>query len=165
MGREIRRVIPNWEHPTKEFDRIRGRETDYQPMFDEPFDTAMDEWYANWKAWKLGNPDFDKHGKDHPNYWDWSGGPPDPQYYRRNWKPEEMTWWQMYETVSKGTPVTPPFATDVELVDYLCKHGTFWDSTPWKRTNAEAFVKSGWAPSMMVYAGKIYTAENMAEVP
>lgn len=166
MGREIRRVIANWEHPQKDVWRNLRKEREYQPMRDEPFAAAMDEWYANWKAWCAGtHEDFAEHGTECPNYWEWSGGPPDPEYYRPAWKPEDMTWWQMYETVSEGTPVTPAFASPEQLVDYLCKHGTFWDETPWKRSNAEAFVKSGWAPSMMVSDGAIYTAENMAEMP
>jgi hypothetical protein len=32
---------------------------------------------------------------------------------------KEATWFQAWETVTEGTPVTPPFATTDELVDYL----------------------------------------------
>lgn len=154
MGREIRRVPANWEHPKKEtFDFRTARAVkNYQPLFDEPFGPAMEEWYAGWKAWDNGT-DPDREGHDMP-YWEWHGGPPDPVYYRPDWKPEHMTWWQVYETVSEGTPVTPPFATPDELVDYLATHGDFWDQQrlegAWPRANAESFVKRGWSPSMIV---------------
>ena len=44
MGRELRRVPPNWEHPTKGPDCRYGREGDYQPMFDEHIDDAFSKW-------------------------------------------------------------------------------------------------------------------------
>ena len=64
---------------------------------------------------------------------------------------QEKTRLTMYETVSEGTPVTPPFATKEELVNYLVEHGDFWDQHRghggWSRENAEHFVQAEWAPS------------------
>jgi hypothetical protein len=167
MGREIRRVPPNWEHPKKEvFDPlVRAMTKRYQPLFDRPFAPAMREWIADWEAWEAGtHEDFAAHSKDCPNYWDWSSGPPDPHYYRPNWKEGEATWWQVYETVSEGTPVSPPFATPDELVNYLATHGDFWDQKrgdgPWDRRNAETFVKAGWAPSMTIMNGELRMARD-----
>ena len=164
MGREIRRVPPNWQHPKKMFRRWDyGRyveQEDYQPMFDEDFAAAMDEWYAGWKAWNPADHDGDQ-------YWDDCGNPPDPAFYRPAWPEGTATWWQVYQTVSEGSPVTPPFATQQELVDYLATHGDFWDQNrgdkPWNRKAAENFVfGDGWAPSMVVINGGpasgIYTA-------
>jgi hypothetical protein len=161
MGREIRRVPPNWEHPKKDFPNHRlGRmEMKYQPLRDRPFGPAMDEWYAAWKKWEAG----DRDGCDDPNmtFWEWGNGPPDPEYYRPAWDESTAAWYQVYETVSEGTPVTPPFATKEELIDYLVNHGDFWDQSRvadgrhpapagWSRIDAEAFVKNEWAPSMEV---------------
>ena len=165
MGREIRRVPPNWEHPKKErFDMRSGQMVeDYQPLYDEAFAPAMREWIQNWEAWEAGtHEDFAEHGAECPNYWDWSSGPPDPHYYRPNWKDGEATWYQVYETVSEGTPVSPPFATQDELVDYLVTNGDFWDQKrgdpPWDRTSAEKFVKqTGWAMSMAIVNGQVLT--------
>jgi hypothetical protein len=53
---------------------------------------------------------------------DW--GPPDPAYYRP-WKDDEATWYQVWETESEGTPISPPFATREELVEYLVNNGGF----------------------------------------
>lgn len=143
MGREIRRVPPNWQHPRNE----QGR---YQPMYDETFDNALDEWVKNYHLWKKGShPDQ----QEYP-YWEWAGKPPDPDYYRPEFD-QEPTYYQVYETISEGVPVTPPFATKEELVNYLVKYGDFWDQKRgdggWARENAERFVSSEWAPSFMVF--------------
>jgi hypothetical protein len=88
------------------------------------------------------------------------------------WPEGSATWYQVYQTVSEGSPVTPPFATKEELIEYLVKFGDEWDqsrtaegrqaSAGWPRKAAEQFVKSEWAPSMMVVNGGpqsgIYTA-------
>ena len=69
------------------------------------------------------------------------------------------------ETVTtEGTPVTPPFATTDELVDYLATRGDFWDQErgdgPWDRKSAEEFVKAGWAPTLIVTGKRIITARR-----
>jgi hypothetical protein len=157
MGREIRRVPANWEHPKHEVWRIPqyAYVQEYQPMFDEPFAPKMREWYAEWEKWERGEKP--EGSEDTLNFWDWDGGPPDPKYYRPAWKAEDMTWWQVYETVSEGTPVTPPFATAEELIDYLATNGDFWDQKrhegAWPRANAESFVRAGWAPTMITHNG------------
>jgi hypothetical protein len=122
-------------------------------MHDEDFDTSLTEWLAGYRLWRKGrHPDQQRDyvEKDLP-YWEWNGAPPDPKCYRPKW--ESAEWYQMYETVSEGTPVTPPFATKEELVNYLVEHGDFWDQNRgdggWSRENAEHFVNAGWAPSMI----------------
>lgn len=68
--------------------------------------------------------------------------------------------WQMWETVSEGSPITPAFPTADELIDHLVNVGA-WDKK-WNRASAEEFVKgSGWAPTGMVIGGKIYSPETM----
>jgi hypothetical protein len=163
MGREIRRVPPNWEHPKRQMWRpTKGYVDEYHPLYDEAFAPKMREWIAEWDKWERGErPDYCSEESAKLPYWEWAGGPPDPQYHRPDWKDEEMTWWQVYETVSEGTPVTPPFATPEALVDYLATHGDFWDQSrgdgAWSRENAEAFVKrGGWAPSMVVVDGVVH---------
>jgi hypothetical protein len=63
---------------------------------------------------------------------------------------EEPTWYQVYENVTEGTPVTPPFATKEALIFYLCNYGTFrGDGRKWSQEVAENFVNgSGYLPSM-----------------
>jgi hypothetical protein len=152
MGREIRKVPANWDHPQQE-GRHDGR---LQPMFDTRFEDAAAEWKAELAKWEAGErPDYCSDDSNNLEYWEWNGDPPGRAYYRP-WKDEEATWFQVWETVSEGTPVTPPFATEQELIDYLATHGDFWDQKrgdgPWAREAATKFVGIGWAPSLMVVA-------------
>lgn len=165
MGREIRRVPPNWEHPKRErFDMRTGRTVeDYQPLYDRAFAPKMREWFEEWQKWERGErPDYCSDESAKLPFWEWYRAPPDPDYHRPDWPEGTATWWQVYETVSEGTPVSPPFATPEELVDYLAKHGDFWDQQrgdgPWDRESAEAFVKHGGAVfTMATVDGKILT--------
>ncbi len=131
MGREIRRVPPNWVHPRHDAETA-SREAqvgNFRPMFDEDFETAAEEWLENCLLWSKGkHPDQQSKDRiEYKYYWQWSGNPPDEDYYRPKWSPEEATHYQVYETVSEGTPVTPPFAAKELLIEYLVQHGDFWD--------------------------------------
>ena len=161
MGREIRKVPPNWQHPVKEtYDPFR-RETVQrkQPMYDRTFDDAAAEWKSELAKWEAGErPDYFDPA-DYPNgieYWEWDSRPPDREYYRP-WADADAKWFQVWETVSEGTPVTPPFATQAELIDYLVQHGDEWDQKRgnggWNRAAAERFVAGGWAPSLIAVTG------------
>lgn len=92
---------------------------------------------------------------------------PDDNAAADAWEPTEPPagdWWQVWETVSEGSPVTPSFATAEELIDYLVQYGDAWDQQRgdggWKRENAEAFVKRGNAVSLVVAGGKVYTPRD-----
>jgi hypothetical protein len=165
MGRQIRRVVPNWQHPKKDFPnhRLQRMEEGYQPMFDQDFESAMKEWLDELNKWLNGqfalilakHPELPyKPDEPYRAFCCWRGEAPDPEYYRPVWKEEDRTWFQVYETVSEGKPVTPPFATRQELVCYLATHGDFWDQRrgdgPWTLENAESFVKNGSAMSMIM---------------
>lgn len=158
MGREIRRVPPNWNHPTAN----RHGRSDLQPMYDRRFEDAAAEWKEAFAAWERGErPSYCGEENKHLEYWEYNGAPPERAYYRP-WTDEEATWYQVWETVSEGTPVTPPFETPAEVIDYLVANGDFWDQQrraegtssipyePWTRRQAEAFVGTGWAPSFVV---------------
>jgi hypothetical protein len=151
MGREIRLVKPGWEHPKGE----RNWGIDYMPLYDEDFASAAKEWRDLFAKWEGG--ERQKHLQetgDDEEFWEWHGTPPDRAYYRPAWTEAEAIHFQMYETVSEGTPVSPVFATKEELVDYLVANGDFWDQKRgnggWKRDAAEKFVGCGYAPSMIV---------------
>lgn len=166
MGREIRKVPIDWEHPryTEDDAPHSSRVGHYKALYDNDYETASQEWIANLLLWEKGqHEDQQGAGKARPRfYWDWSGEPPNEDHYRsRHWTPEEATALQVYETVSEGTPVTPVFASKKDLIDYLVTNGTYWDhGEGWPRQAAEQFVKNEYAPSMMVTNGKIYTAET-----
>lgn len=154
MGREVRRVPQNWSHPRNEHGHL-------QPMHNESFPERFAEWLAEFdriRRGELTNFERECYASDNPLA-EWlvdEGTPPDPAYYRP-WSDDDATWFQVWEAVSEGTPVSPPFATPKELVDYLVEHGDEWDQRRgnggYSRAAAEAFVASGWVPTMVIQSG------------
>lgn len=71
------------------------------------------------------------------------------------WKapePPEGEGWQLWETVSDGSPVTPVFATAAELITHLVEVGeehTGGRRTKYRRAAAEALVAAGWSIGSM----------------
>src|SRR6185437_8201919 len=106
MGREVRRVPPNWQHP-------KNANGDYKPMFNRNYHEEAKEWIEGFNSFQP---------TEHCQYYWEYDHPPDEEYcvpYTR----EEATWYQVYETVSEGTPCTPAFETQEELVQHLIEHG------------------------------------------
>jgi hypothetical protein len=114
MGREIRRVPKGWEHP-------RDNDGDYQPMMDVTYEEALADWRSEGAA-----PDEK----------------PQPEWYRPAYASEPVCW-QVYETVSEGTPKSPVFDTEGELLAWLLAQGH-------SEKAARAFIKEGWAISMEI---------------
>lgn len=158
MGREVRMVPANWQHPkiSKPNWGTGMMEESYQPMYDMSFADAMNEWYAAWQAWERG--ERPEGSEICANYWDWDGGPPDPAYYMPQWLREQRTHYMMYEDTSEGTPISPAFATPEELARWLVDNGAsaFGNSTAsyegWLRV-----AKGGFACSM-VSVGGVFTS-------
>lgn len=80
--------------------------------------------------------------------------------------PPEGEGWQVWETVSEGSPVTPVFPTKEALVDYLAANGDTWcqkrGENPPSREAAQAFVDGGWVPSMVMVGGQVFTGIDAA---
>jgi hypothetical protein len=81
-----------------------------------------------------------------------SGSGLDPRCREKydGWEPTpipEGPGYQIWETVSEGSPVSPVFETKGALVIWMVEEGTTQES-------AEAFTKSEWVPSMAVVGGK-----------
>lgn len=160
MGREVRRVPPNWKHPER--DDYRGGP---QPMYDKTFAAAVAEWKAGYAAWERGErSEGCSESVRSMEFWEWHGPPPDREYHRP-WADDEATWWQLWETVSEGTPVSPPFATKDELIAYLAERGDFWDQKRgdggWGIERARAFIDAGWSPSLVVLGGKVLESRDI----
>lgn len=74
-------------------------------------------------AWNRGEyPEY--AGEEHKKltFAEWDGGPLDPIDYMPIWTKEEATHWQMYETCSEGTPVSPIFADPEDLAEWLASN-------------------------------------------
>lgn len=133
----------------------------------------MAEWIENHQLWLKGeHPDQKDEAYDvseYKYYAEWNGDAPEIAYYLPKRAEGEATWLQLYETVSEGTPVSPPFATPEELIEYLVQNGDFWDQlrgdAPYSREAAERIVRGGWAPSGISVDGKFYTgAEGLVAI-
>lgn len=154
MCREIRRVPPHWEHPryTREDAPRPSLVGDYRPCHDQDYKTASLEWKEGFKQWEAGtHPEFGKWRAT--EFWEYAY-PPD-KYACRPAFTEMPTWYQVYETVSEGTPVTPAFETQEKLYLHLVTVGDDWavnrGTGPFSRDAANAFVfEGGYAPSMIV---------------
>jgi hypothetical protein len=121
MGREIRRIPVGWEHPL-----------DLHPNPARP-----------------------------PNEWDWTGQgrhfepllpreymediDDEPSEYMPKWPEGTPLGYQLYETVTEGTPLSPSFATPEELADFLVGRLRMFSD----RAAALRLVNAGWAPSFV----------------
>lgn len=154
MGREVRRVPANWQHPKE-----NGQ---FVPLLDgERLHERTREWDEEAALWVKGlRKDFGTgepkpHGKDY-SYEYWGGSRPNPVEYMPVWTPEEATHYMMYENTTEGTPISPAFATPEELARWLADTGAsaFASQTAsyesWLRV-----VKGGYAPSAVVSGGTV----------
>ena len=154
MGREIRRVKPGWQHPVNEKCSHYGRNPHdggpcYKPLHDEDYETAALEWQANYAKFLAMTPEerAEEYGESIRYYWEYDG-PPDKEYYRaERWTPEEATAFQVYETVSEGTPVSPVFETEDAMRQWLIQQGH-------SEYAVGEFLKHKWAPSMVAQIGR-----------
>lgn len=155
MGREIRMVPVNYRHMK------RNAYGHFQSMHNKTFEQACAEYDSEKAGWDRGERPEHAKDADYP-YVDYAGERPDDPEYYRPWKDEEAVWFQVWETVSEGSPVTPAFASKAELVDYLTAHGDNLQGnqhvSPWPRKAAEQFVEREWAPSGVMQGGVMYTA-------
>lgn len=157
MGREVRRVPKDWQHPKR-------KDGSYQPMYDEDFATAAAAWKESFRKWESGeDPDRAKYPQY--EYWEWNGNPPEREYYRPAWADAERTHLMMYEDTSEGTPISPAFETPEDLARWLADTGasSFADYT----ATYEQWLpicRGGWAPSMVIRDGVLKSGvEDLTE--
>lgn len=118
MSRELRRVPANWRHS-------KNDDGHYQPMLDCDYEADLQEWIDGRALWKAGtHPDQQEHESANGRTWeDWYGGAPDREYYRPAWTDAERAHFQMYETCTEGTPISPVFATPEECARWCADNG------------------------------------------
>ena len=93
-------------------------------MYDKDHDTALRQWLTSVYAWERGDdPQREAAEKEGIRYyWDWEMPSPNPECYRPVYS-TAATCYQVYETVSEGTPISPVFETENELIEWLVKEG------------------------------------------
>lgn len=118
MGREVRRVPADWQHPKDEF---TGR---YKALYDGNFRDALREWNEENDKWSRGEfPEHADEADKQLSYSEWGGDQPKSCDYMPEWPDDQRTHLMMYETTSEGTPISPAFATPEELARWLADTG------------------------------------------
>jgi len=124
MGREIRMVPADWQHPKNE----RGH---YIPLMDG-FNKRLADWDEENGKWQQGlRRDWSDGNKWVPidadqistPFEDWDGPRPKQEDYMPDWPAEQRTHLCMYEDCSEGTPISPVFATPEECARWLADNG------------------------------------------
>lgn len=128
MGREVRRVPANWQHPKND----KGR---YVPLFDgAKFEERLASYDKEAQKWADGfrldyyTGSWIPLGEEQKclTYSSLVGERPDPKDYMPIWNDEERTHFMMYEDTSEGTPISPAFATTEELAWWLTENNASW---------------------------------------
>jgi len=138
MGREVRKVPANWEHPRYTDDNAPyalavGR---HIPMHNGGYEDAAAEFMEKAKEQGLEAA------------MDYFGEPPRKEVYMPDWPEAERTHFMMYEDTSEGTPISPAFETPEELARWLADTGAsaFGSQTAtyeaWLRVARGGFVPS-----------------------
>lgn len=113
MGLEVRRVPPHFDHP-------RDEDGKYKPFHEQQYSEVLEDWIDQHRQWQQKtHPDYTSRYKFYGQY----EPPPNAEYYNTYYTKEEATWYQLYETITEGTPVTPAFVREDELIHYLHIYG------------------------------------------
>ena len=139
MSREIRSVALDWEHPVdRDNPRYYGGETRYISLH------SREDLRRH-----LDDPECMAEGID-------------PADYMPELAEGTPYGWQMYETVSEGTPVSPAFATRDELAAWLSSPAAGREQV--SPQAAKAFAAEGWAPSFVSPAGSSELISGVASM-
>ena len=151
MGREVRRVPANWQHPKDGLGH-------FIPLLLGPFEDRLREWLAGEEKWNAGLREDYKggwkplEGKElSMSYTEWTGRKPVSGEYMPSWPSEKKTHLMMYETCTEGTPISPAFATPEELARWLTDNeaSAFGGQTATYEQWLSA-CKQGWAPTAVL---------------
>ncbi|MDL2279851.1 hypothetical protein LJC15_04215 [Desulfovibrio sp. OttesenSCG-928-G11] len=152
MGREVRRVPANWEHPKDSQGRYIG-------LSDLSFTKMLEEYHEAKALWEQGLRK-NYSGETIPvepddSFEDWyEEEQPRAEDFMPEWPEHERTHLMMYETCSEGTPISPVFEKPEDLAHWLADNNAsaFGNMTAsydeWLAT-----INCGFAPSMVLTGG------------
>lgn len=154
MGREVRRVPANWGHPIDD----RGH---YIPLHDGYNEraAAWDEENAKWQQglrsdWEGGWKPIEEEHRG-MLFSDWDGERPEQKDYMPDWPIEERTHYQMYETCTEGTPISPVMDSPEALARWLADTGaSAFGSQTATYEQWRGMVDEGSAFSMAIIGGE-----------
>lgn len=148
MGREVRMVPKDWEHPKRD----NGR---YIALFDSDFEEDAAAWDKECADWDAGiYPGYAKEEHKKMSFKEWDSDRPEAKDYMPIFPKGTADHYMMYETCSEGTPISPAFDTPESLAMWLESSGasSFGDQTAsyegWLRV-----AKGGFACSAVISHG------------
>lgn len=159
MGREVRMVSADWQHPKED-----GFCSDGSPRYVALYDGAglasdLENWDTEKEAWDRGEfPSYASEESRKLSFVEYYGERPDPANYSPAWPDAERTHYMMYETTSEGTPISPAFDTPEKLARWLADTGAsaFGSST----ASYESWLRvcnGGFAPSAVISGGVMHS--------
>lgn len=165
MGREIRQVPPDWEHPRQKCkhnpwnngcsDAKANDGQCYKPLHDKSYGEARTKYIEEVRGWLDGTSgDAIKWGEKY-DWWEWTGDGPDRDFYRPDFD-NRATSFQVYETVSEGTPISPVLSSLAEVKDWLIGQG-------YSPKASEQFIQDGSAVTFVTAGGKLMDGITAAE--
>lgn len=118
MEREVRKVPANWTHPKN------------KALSGGSFENEAEDWDVQKIAWNAGiyfNKRTGKLKRKDPSveslsFENWHGSRPKEEDYMPNWPISERTHYQLYETTTLGTPLSPPMPTIDSLARWLANN-------------------------------------------
>lgn len=145
MGREVRRVPPDWQHP-KDKD---GQHIPLRGTFRERRE-ELAQWERGFVSDYRGGwePKEKRHMKmSAEEYF----GSSDPKDFMPDWPDEACTHYQMYENTTEGTPISPVIPTPEALARWLAdtKASAFGNDTA-SYDNWLSTIHRGSAPSAIL---------------
>ncbi len=111
---EIRRIPKDWKHP-------KDKNGNYIPLYGQTYSEACEEWLAELSNWETGvHPGLEK--SDVRYYWDYEGPPPDFSSHFPDFDQPRIAY-QIYESTTEGTPISPIFFNTDEVFQWLLDQG------------------------------------------
>jgi len=130
MGREIRHVPENWEHPKND---CGG----HKPLYEGYKDDSVE-------FMSMANKEGLQEAIDYM-------GCPNLEDYMPDWQESEKTHIMMYENTSEGTPISPAFKTPEDLAEWLADNeASLFGHRTATYDQWLSMCKSGWAMSAVV---------------
>ncbi len=135
MGRELRMVTPDWEHPKESskfiplLDNYRKEIDDFNAMVEKDGIEVARDWFGSY--------------------------PLSTRYMLPHCSMIERTHYMMYENTSEGTPISPAFATPEELAHWLADNNasSFGISSTATYEQWLPICQGGYAPTAIAVPG------------
>jgi len=154
MSRELRMVRHDWKHP-------KGANGRYLGLFEgciRKWEEGRERWEEGF-VWSYNEDDWIAKNSKHlkMSYEDHNGPECSDRTHMPDWTDEEKTHFQMYETTSEGTPISPVFDNKNDLAQWLVdNNASRFGSVTATYDQWMSIINSGWVPSFVMSKGKIH---------